>query len=49
MRKHLLSVFRLLARRLWRAALRAVITGLVFAACLVVALRLMGVPVRCGG
>lgn len=45
MRKHLRGVFRALARRLWRAALRAFVTGLVFAVCLLVALRLTGVTV----
>ncbi len=45
MRQRALRVSRALARRLWRAALRAVITGLIFAACFVVALRFMGAPV----
>ena len=45
MRRHAISVLRALGRRLWRAALRAVITGLVFAVCFAAALHLMGVPV----
>ncbi|HWS56593.1 MAG TPA: hypothetical protein VN228_20830 [Pyrinomonadaceae bacterium] len=45
MRRRALNLLRAPARRLWRAALRAVVAGLVFAVCLAVALRLMGVPV----
>ncbi|HEV3468350.1 MAG TPA: hypothetical protein VG148_03455 [Pyrinomonadaceae bacterium] len=35
----------MLVRRLWRAALRAAVTGLIFIVCFVAALRAMGVPV----
>ena len=45
MRRHALRVSQVLARRLWRGALRAFVAALVFAACFVVALRLLGVPV----
>jgi hypothetical protein len=45
MRRRALRLFRTLARRLWRAALRAVVTGLIFIVCFVAALRAMGVPV----
>jgi hypothetical protein len=33
-----------LARLVWRAALRAVVTGLIFAACLMFARAFLGVP-----
>jgi hypothetical protein len=45
MRQRPPRVLHALTRRLCRAALRAVITGLVFAACFVAALSFMGVPV----
>lgn len=45
MRLRVLRALRVPARRLCRAALRAFVTGLIFAVCFAAALRIMGVPV----
>lgn len=44
MRYHPSHLFMVLVRSVCRAALRAVITGLIFTTCLMVALTYMGVP-----